>query len=161
MNAAHWHLLLNHAPFFGVLIGVLILSYGMVVKNKSILQTALVVFIFSMLIAIPVYLTGDPAAHLIKNIPTLKIDAHLIHEHEEAADIWLCAIIMIGIFSAFIGYWERKNKNQTSILYSFLLIAATIVVAGLANVNYKGAMIRHDEIINSSTSNKAGEKDDD
>jgi hypothetical protein len=57
MNTVHWHLLLNHLPIIGGIIGMGILVAGFVLKNNPIVKrTALGVFVFSAVFAIPAFL---------------------------------------------------------------------------------------------------------
>ena len=61
MDASHIHLLLNHFPILGTLIASGILLWGIYQKNHAIKMLAAALLVAMALIAIPVYLTGEPA----------------------------------------------------------------------------------------------------
>jgi di/tricarboxylate transporter len=161
MNGAHWHILLNHAPLFGVLTGTLLLIVGMVLHSAPVRQTALSVLIAAALLTIPVYLTGEPAEHVVKNDPHLSVDKHLIHEHEESAEIWLWGVLGLGLLSAFSFFSEKKNTKNLSLLLNITLIAAVITIIGFAKVNNAGGKIRHTEFDSSTTGAASGREDED
>lgn len=51
MNDAHIHLIVNHLPIVGVLIGFLVLLFGYILKNHQVKTTSQAIFIFSALTA--------------------------------------------------------------------------------------------------------------
>jgi len=63
MNLAHLHLLLNHFPTIGFIIGLTLYVAGLYAKSDHIKQSALVVFVGIALITIPTYVTGNAAEH--------------------------------------------------------------------------------------------------
>lgn len=143
MNAAHWHLLLNHFPITGNYFSTFILIIGILIKNQSVKNTGFSLFILTALIAIPVLFTGDGAKDVLTSIG--QKNEFYIHRHEKLAENAFWLSISIGIFSlgALIG---RRNKKQTRIL------TITILIAGLGNsvlmtaAGNAGGQIRHTEI---------------
>jgi len=61
MDLVHLHLMLNHAPVLGVIFGFLVLLAGTVSRSKAIAGVGLGLLIVAGILAIPVYLTGEPA----------------------------------------------------------------------------------------------------
>ncbi len=161
MNGAHWHILLNHAPLFGVLTGTLLLAAGMVLQSASVRKTALVVFFVSSIVTIPVYLTGEPAEHVVKNDPHLSVDKQLIHEHEESAEVWLWAVLGLGLLSAFTFFRENNQSRSSAILLNVTLIAAVVLIIGIAKVNNAGGKIRHTEFNSNAAGAAKGREDED
>ncbi|MEO0332049.1 MAG: hypothetical protein AAF223_10235, partial [Bacteroidota bacterium] len=66
MNDAQIHLALNHFPIIGTLFGTVLLGIGVFGKNKSLLNTGLIILILMTLITIPVYLSGEGAEEIVE-----------------------------------------------------------------------------------------------
>src|ERR1041384_1427092 len=97
MNEVHIHLLLNHAPVMGTAFGALLLFYGLFKKSKSVIEASMLAFIITALVAIPVFLTGEPAEESIENIPGIL--KSVIETHEENAEVAFWLMEALGIFS--------------------------------------------------------------
>ena len=65
MDSSQIHLLVNHIPITGVLIGLFVLIAGLSFKKDLVKITALGIFIFSGLTAILAQLTGEGAEKLV------------------------------------------------------------------------------------------------
>ena len=99
MEGAHLHLLLNHFPVIGTIISTLVLIAGMVLKNDTIKKTALALVVFTALMTIPAFLSGEDAEEALKAIHQAPRD--LIHEHEEMGDIGLWTTLLTGLIANF------------------------------------------------------------
>lgn len=143
MNSTHIHLLLNHFPIVGTMIGSLLLLWGIVSKQINIKTTAAVVLTAMAIAAIPVYLTGEPAEEAVENLPGVS-DA-LMEMHEEAANlaIWLMGIT--GVFSLVAIVLQMKQNPKAASV--FLLAGVfSIISLAMARTGYYGGKIRHTEI---------------
>ena len=69
MSPVHWHLLLNHVPVIGTILGVLLLAWGTIRKSEELKQASLSIFIGAAVIAIPAFLTGEPAEEVAERTP--------------------------------------------------------------------------------------------
>ena len=69
MNPAHWHLTLNHIPVLGMAFGLPLVSLALLRKSEELKRISLGFLIVIALLAIPVYLTGEPAEELVENLP--------------------------------------------------------------------------------------------
>ncbi len=155
MNAAHFHLLVNHFPIFMTVVSVLILSWGMFVKSEAVKKVALVGFIIAGLSVLAVVESGESAEDIVEEIAAVTHDS--IEEHEEAADLskWLTLILGIGGVAGLIMVNKHTKRVQT-VLWS-LLVFGIITVASLAYTGYIGGQIRHAEEINNTTTTTAEE----
>ena len=61
MNATHLHLMLNHIPVLGTVFGLGLLVFALWRKSEELKKAALGIFLIVALLAVPVYLTGEPA----------------------------------------------------------------------------------------------------
>lgn len=158
MNQAHLHLLLNHLPILGVVFGLLILVGGYLLKNKTVAQTALGLFILSALCAIPAYLTGEGAEEMVENLP--GVSESLIGKHEDLANIFLGVVGLLGVLSLSTLLADLKSNKNTPILYAATFAAALGAMAFAQQVGSIGGQIRHTEIRNdavAATENGQGE----
>jgi uncharacterized membrane protein len=144
MNATHFHLLLNHFPIIGTLIGTIILVYGFITKELKIKILSAYVIAAMALVAVPVYLTGEPAEETVEHISGISETS--IELHEEAAEF---AIVMMSItgFLALISIVVSKIKPALTLRVCYvLLLFSTISFAAMARVGYLGGKIRHTEL---------------
>jgi len=84
MNDAHLHLVVNHFPIIGTILGLGVVVIGIVFKNKSVINTAYGLFIIAALFAVASMTTGEGAEDLVEDLP--NIGKKIIHEHEVAAE---------------------------------------------------------------------------
>ena len=144
MNAAHWHLVVNHLPVVSVLFATAFLLLGIVRKSSGMIKIGMVVSVIVGLTAGAAFLSGDEAHEMLEKWP--GIDHKIIHEHEESAETALIASIVLGVIAlAALGFNEKKPalKKITPIVALVAAILTSVLMAIAAN---KGGMIRHPEI---------------
>lgn len=144
MNAAHWHLVLNHIPLIGIGFVILLMIIALIRKSSELITVSLVFTILVALWAIPAYLTGEPAEEIVEDMP--GISENLIHEHEEMAEKAFIFIEVVGGI-ALIGLIARRyNKKLADTLAVVTLIGLLVgggLIAWTANL---GGKIHHQEI---------------
>ncbi|MCH3884491.1 hypothetical protein [Tenacibaculum aquimarinum] len=144
MNDAHFHLIVNHLPIIGVLIGFLVLLAGLIMKKPQVKNTALGIFIFSALTAIVAFLTGEGAEEIVENLP--GISETLIHKHEEFAELFLTMVLILGgasLITLFLDY-KKLPFSKYGFIAVLLLSMTSIVIS--KNVGTSGGEITHIEI---------------
>ncbi|HSQ45288.1 MAG TPA: hypothetical protein VLM44_00050, partial [Lutibacter sp.] len=94
MNEAHFHLVVNHLPIVGILIGILVLLSGFLLKKSEVKITALGIFVFSALASIAAFYSGEGAEEIVERIP--GISKTLINQHEESAELFFTVILILG-----------------------------------------------------------------
>ncbi len=149
MDATHLHLVLNHFPIIGTLIGLGILLYGFIRSSESVKQAALGTWILMALIAIPVFLTGEPAEETVEGLT--GISESVIHDHEEAAEIAIWLMAGLGVLSLATLLLLKYNQAFSKTLMLVTLVAAVITFGGMARTGYLGGQIRHSELSTTST----------
>ncbi|NCT17904.1 MAG: hypothetical protein COZ75_01270 [Flavobacteriaceae bacterium CG_4_8_14_3_um_filter_34_10] len=149
MNDAHLHLAINHFPIIGLTIGILVLLFGFLFKNNTIKLTALAIFIFSAITAIIANYTGEGAEEFIENIP--GIGENFIETHEEAAEVFLIFMLILGGASLITFFLTIKKMNIA--IYGYILVALLAISSALASINVgtSGGEIRHTEIRSDAT----------
>jgi uncharacterized membrane protein len=144
MNATHLHLLLNHFPIIGTLMGSLILLWGILKKQENIKNIACVVLASMAIIALPVYLTGEPAEETVEKLP--GVSEAMIGLHEEAAGIAVWLMGITGLASAVALFFAWQKKNGSRILFAGTFMLSVISFVAMARTGYYGGKIRHAEI---------------
>ena len=82
MNGAHLHLVLNHFPVIGLIFCLAMLMAGILRKSEELTRTGMVILIAVAVIAIPVYLTGEPAEEIVERLGAPLIYVTACHEAE-------------------------------------------------------------------------------
>ena len=149
MNAAHAHLLLNHIPVIGAILGLIVLMWGYYRRNADVRIAAMLLFVIVALLSIPAYLTGEPAEHMINKLP--GVDRKLIHEHEEAAEFAIWIMEALGAASLAGLYFAWREKAVPRWLNITILVLGLATAAAMARTSNLGGVIRHPEINGVST----------
>ena len=144
MDAAHLHLLLNHIPILGTIFGLLLLVYAGMKKSYELKKVSFSVFVVTALITIPVFLTGDGAAHLVRNLPGVSVE--IIKQHDRAATLTTIAIELLGA-AALLSLWlSRKAQLVAGWMFILMLVLALISSALAVWTGGLGGQVRHTEI---------------
>lgn len=144
MNQAHLHLLFNHLPVFGSILGAIVLAYGMRTKSIQTQNASFIVFIISAIGAAVTYLTGEGAEEVIENIQ--GISESMIEEHEEFALFSFIAILILGVISVIGLVLSSKNSAFSSTLAKVTLILSILSFGLMAKTGNSGGKIRHSEL---------------
>lgn len=143
MNDAHLHMIFNHFPIIGSIFGFCILLAGIVLKNKSIQQTAFVLLIISAVFGLLTMRTGEGAEEIAEN---LGASHDIIHEHEEIAEKFIILLYLTGAVSliALIASIKNHSKAKTLAFITMLLALGSSILS--KPVGTSGGEIRHSEI---------------
>ncbi|SDE45368.1 hypothetical protein SAMN05421636_105128 [Pricia antarctica] len=146
MNDAHFHLVVNHLPIVGVLVGFLVLLSGYIIKNPQVKTTALGIFIFSALAAIAAFYTGEGAEDIVENLP--GVSETLIHEHEEYAELFFTMMLILGGASLLTLFFQFKKSPLVKYGFGLVLILSLSCIVISKYVGTSGGEITHIEIRN-------------
>lgn len=144
MSDTHFHLLVNHFPTVGVLIGFLILLAGFILKKQQVKNTALVIFIFSAMVSLITFFTREGSEEIVENMP--NISETLIHKHEEQAERFFGIILILGASSLITMFMDFINLAMVKYCYIFLLLLSIAAIVISKNMHTKGGEITHIEI---------------
>ncbi|TRX16473.1 hypothetical protein [Flavobacterium franklandianum] len=144
MNDAHLHLVVNHFPIIGTILGLGILITGIILKNNSVKSTAYVLFIVAAIFAVFSMGTGEGAEELVEDMPS--VGKQIIHEHEEMAEKLAIILYVLGAISL-AGLYLNYKKHAKAQLVSFIVLVVAIGATFLAQqTGTTGGEIRHTEI---------------
>jgi len=145
MNLAHIHLLLNHFPTVGMIIGLGLFLLALLGKSEDLKEASLVIFVGLAFISIPTYVTGSAALEQVRQMPEISKTA--ANTHLNAALSALVIMELLGIF-AWLGLWQHRRFSRVAnwnIVVVLILAVATLGAMGrAANI---GGEIRHPEVM--------------
>jgi hypothetical protein len=144
MNSTHFHMLLNHFPIIGTLIGSGLLAWGILKDQQNLKSTAAVILSLMAIIAIPVYLTGEPAEESVEKLPGVADSMISLHEDAATLAIWLMGITGVAALIALLLAFQKKAIAKIAYLATFIF--SLICFAAMARTGYYGGQIRHTEI---------------
>jgi uncharacterized membrane protein len=144
MNDAHLHMVVNHFPIIGTIFGFGILIVGLLLKNKTLLNTSYVLFIVAAIFGAFSMGTGEGAEELVEDMP--NIGKQIIHEHEELAEKLAILLYVLAGLSLVGLYLNYKNNAKAKLLSFFIIGIATAGLFLAQKVGTSGGEIRHTEI---------------
>ncbi len=142
MNYAELHLLLNHFPIIGTIVGLGLFLVSFVGKNDDLRRGSYIVFVAIALISIPTFLSGFGAQLMIKG-PGVS-DA-LLQRHQGAALLSLWFMEATGAL-ALAGLWQSQRISHLARWNVSAVLLFSLLTAGLmARTGSTGGDIRHPE----------------
>lgn len=148
MNLAHLHLLLNHFPIIGTIVGLGLFLISLVGRNDDLKRAALIVFAAMALLSLPTFFSGVGAQGAIQKLPGVS-DA-LIDRHEGAATLALFFMEVTGALSL-AGLWRSHKSSRPARGNVMAILLFSLISVGLmTRVGTTGGDIRHPEISDGS-----------
>jgi hypothetical protein len=153
MDPAHLHLLLNHVPTVGFLIGLILFVSSLIARNAELKRASLVIFAGIALVTIPTYVSGNAAEEMLceggAKAPACadaSVSQSLVQTHEGAALLAFAAIILTGAF-AWLGLWQIRRMSRAANWNLAVILLLALMAFGLAaRAANIGGEIRHPEI---------------
>lgn len=144
LNAAHWHLLLNHIPVMAPYFLVLLIVVGLIRKSRELTRFALVLTVLFPVATYIVTLTGEKAEHYVEE--ETWFDEDRVHDHEEKGEAALIAAGVAGAL-ALVGLWvSRKGVALKPAMTLLVLLAVLVSAWQVAQAALEGGEIRHEEL---------------
>ncbi len=143
MNAIHAHLVLNHFPSIGLVIGLLFWIIAIILRDNRIQKLVAGLIIVISALTVLTYITGENAEDSVEKIP--EISKAFIEAHEESAKRANMVMLFFGLISlVFLWNSSRSNYNHRKLI--LLMTLFFLVEIGLIfHTAYLGGMIRHPE----------------
>jgi len=144
MNLAHLHLLLNHFPIIGTMVGLGLFLISLVGKNEDLKRAGLIIFAVMALLSLPTFFSGVGAQGAIQDLPGVSGD--LISRHEGAAMLALLFMEITGALSL-VGLWQTRKFSRPARWNVMAVLLFSLITMGLmSRVGTTGGDIRHPEI---------------
>jgi uncharacterized membrane protein len=145
MNFAHLHLLLNHFPIIGTVIGLGLFLLSFLGKNQDLRRGSLIIFASVALLTIPTFMSGVGAQ--LKITPEPGVSTVLIERHEGAAMLSLWFMEVTGAL-ALVALWQSHYRSHPRPWNVVSILVFSLLTAGLmARTGTTGGDIRHPEIL--------------
>lgn len=144
MNDAHLHLIVNHFPIIGTILGLGILITGIILKNNTVKSTAYVLFIVAAIFAAFSIGTGEGAEELVEDMPS--VGKQIIREHEEMAEKLAIVLYVLGAISLAGLFLNYKKHAKAQLVSVAALVVAIGAVFFAQQTGTTGGEIRHTEI---------------
>lgn len=142
LNPAHWHLLVNHIPITGSLIGLMVLAYGIMRKSQSVIKAGYWLFVLLAVSAIVAAQTGEGAEKLVMDAKLAGED--IIERHVQASVIAEWTLVAVGLASLASLFINRLKTLRAMPVMIFVL---ALIAAGLMGwTGLLGGEILHKEI---------------
>jgi uncharacterized membrane protein len=144
MNLVHLHLLLNHFPTVGMIIGLAVFVMAMVTRSDDLKRASLWIFVGIALLSIPIFVTGTSAELALRHTPA--VSQSTIDTHETAAFEALWFMELTGAL-AWLGLWQyRRLSRLPQGTLSAVLVVGLASFGLMARAATIGGEIRHPEI---------------
>jgi len=146
MDAVYFHLAMNHFPVIASIFGLIILGWGIARRSDPLISTGLVIMVMNGLVAIPVYLTGEPAEEVVEGLP--GVIERIIEAHEDFAKFALASAIAssVAAMAALFYSWSRSDSKAGRMLVWGTLVLGIVTVGTMGWTAKLGGVIRHTEI---------------
>lgn len=126
LSPLHLHLMLNHLPLFGTIFVLLLLLWSWARRSREGMRIGLWLAVLLALATIPVYLTGEPAEHQLRDLDP-SAPRRLMHEHEESGERGFYFILATGAV-ALVALWATRRRGEPAAVGVVETPAATDVV---------------------------------
>lgn len=145
MNAAHFHLIINHFPVLVTAATIFVLLIGILKKSDDVKKVSIPLLILTALITIPVYLSGDKAQEMIEGNYD-DVDETYIELHEDFALYSFVAMDIAGAIALIFMFLYRKPKLLPNSAAFFILAVLIAVFAMMSYTANLGGKIHHPEV---------------
>lgn len=147
MNALRLHLLVNHLPVLGVLLGAVLVVAALPLRRLALWRSGTLALALAGALAYPVQLTGERAEEVAESRWYTAREA--IHAHEEAGERATWLAVLAGALAAYA--WVRARRGPTADgqlapawLQGAVPLAAIAATAAIWYAAYRGGEITHD-----------------
>ncbi len=158
MSSIHLHLLLNHVPVIGSVLGVLLLAAALARRSDELGKAALGLFTLLAAASVVVFFTGEPAEELVAKLPGFSEAVTERHE-----DVALIAVVVMGLTGLFclITLAVFRRRPLAGWVTPVALIASLGTVGIMGYTANLGGQIRHTELRASTAVVPGGDADQD
>jgi hypothetical protein len=141
----HLHLLLNHFPTVGMVVGLGLFLLALLKKSDDLKRGGLAVFFALALISLPTYMSGYSAQKSLRGMQT--VSQTLIDLHQRSALLALIVMEALGVV-AWYGLWSSRRRTAVGPRITAAVVVLSAVTLGLmGNAANIGGEIRHPEML--------------
>lgn len=146
MDAAYFHLLVNHFPIILAIVGAVAAVLALVLRRRGLWLYATATLAAGGLTAIPTFLSGNGAEEIMED--SWFVSRQALHAHEESGELALWVLLAMGVVALY-AWWRlyRTRAEDPQLLPTWL--KALVVVTALAGAgaaswtSYQGGFVVH------------------
>ena len=144
-DLAHLHLLLNHVPTIGTVVGLGLLLLSFVRRNVHLKKVSFEVIFLVALATLPAYISGNAAAEALAADQTISTSA--IARHNDAA-LGSFVLVQFAGFFAWLALWRMRRMGRMTAGVTYTVLSLTVLsISAASHTANLGGEIRHPEIV--------------
>jgi dolichol kinase len=152
------HLVLNHLPIYGTILGALALAISLVLRSRAAQITALTIILLAGASAYPVLVTGQRAYKTIRSMSD-DAGADWLDEHMDRAEKTIGVFYFLAVL-AIAGLLVPIKWPRASFPLTAVTLAVALICSGLAvYIAQAGGRVRHAEFRPSESPTPSPESD--
>ena len=145
MTLAHVHILLNHFPTIGMIVGMGLYVLALIWKSDDVKRASLAVIFGIAAIAIATYISGSAAFSEIQEMPGISKEA--VQAHQDAALLALAFMELAGI-TAWLALWQYRRIGRIATgIQAMVLVLGLVALGFMSDAANIGGEIHHPEIV--------------
>jgi hypothetical protein len=138
------HVLLNHLPIHGTILGALALAISLVLRSRAAQITALILTLIAGASAYPVFVTGQRAYKTIRGMAD-DAGADALDEHMDRAEKTIFAFYVLAAFAA-VGLFVPIKWPKSAVPLAVITLVVAVLCSGIVvYIAQPGGQIRHPE----------------
>ncbi len=138
------HILLNHFPSIGFVIGLGFFITARVLSNDGMKRACLVLFVILGVLSIPTYISGAYSMWALEGDPGSP--RSLINAHRDVALLAFIGLGITGCLSWIILWRVRAGALMSNRALYTVLALAVVTLFFMAEAGHEGGFITHEEI---------------
>jgi hypothetical protein len=149
-DLVHLHLLLNHFPTVGMIVGFGVFLLALIRKSDDLRRGGLAVMFVIALLSLPTYMTGYSAQKAVRGMP--GVSQGVINLHQRSALMALVFMEATGI-AAWYGLWYSRRATgapparMAARNTALVLLLGAVAIGLMSSAANVGSEIRHPEIV--------------
>jgi hypothetical protein len=152
------HVMLNHLPIYGTMLGALALGISLLLRSRAAQITALVITLIAGASAYPVLVTGQRAYKTIRSMAD-DTGAEALDEHMDRAEKTIGAFYFLAVL-ALAGLLVPIKWPKAGLPLAAVTLAVAIICSGIAvYIAQAGGQVRHAEFRPSESPTPSPESD--
>ena len=153
MNGTYLHLILNHIPAIGILIGLGLGAFALLAKKPDVMKAALGLFVMAAVFAALTYFTGESAEEAVEGLA--GVSEARIEAHEEVAAAAAVGAGVLGVLAlgTLVLAWGRSVWPALGTVVLLVALGVGGVITYTAKL---GGEIRHTELLGPSAAAGGG-----
>ena len=142
MNYAHLHLILNHAPLFGLVFAFCLSMYSIRKRSDEVAKITMFTFVITAFLSMGAYFSGENAEVVVSSIKGINKAA--LNDHEKIAKIANVLTILNG--SVCLSWFFVKSEYTKRYILIGLTALSLMSIGYMSKAANVGGQIRHNEI---------------